>query len=85
MARVGGDGLAVGVFGATGQVGSVMRGLLTDRRFPVGELRFFASARSAGRRLPWRSPDGEIEIEVEDSGASGTTFEGLDVALFSNG
>jgi len=85
MARVADDGIAVGVFGATGQVGTVMRGLLTERRFPVRELRFFASARSAGRRLPWRSATGEVEIAVEDSAAPDTRFDGLDVALFSNG
>jgi aspartate-semialdehyde dehydrogenase len=81
MARVADEGVAVGVFGATGQVGAVMRALLVERRFPIRELRFFASARSAGRTLPWA--DGEIE--VEDSGAPGTRFEGLDIALFSNG
>ncbi|CAA9301314.1 MAG: Aspartate-semialdehyde dehydrogenase, partial [uncultured Friedmanniella sp.] len=43
--------MRVGVFGATGQVGGVMRTLLAERGFPVTELRFFASARSAGRTL----------------------------------
>ena len=82
MARVGSsDGLSVGVFGATGQVGAVMRTLLASRRFPVGSLRFFASARSAGRILPWEG----VEIVVEDSGSMSTSFEGLDIALFSNG
>jgi aspartate-semialdehyde dehydrogenase len=81
MARVGGDGPAVGVFGATGQVGAVMRTLLADRHFPMRELRFFASSRSAGRTLPW----GDTEIEVEDSGSPDTSFAGLDLALFSNG
>ena len=46
--------MRVGVFGATGQVGGVMRRVLDERRFPIKELRFFASARSAGRTLPWR-------------------------------
>jgi len=81
MARIGDDGLAVGVFGATGQVGAVMRSLLASRRFPIRELRFFASSRSSGRTLPW----GEREIEVEDSGSLDTRFTGLDLALFSNG
>jgi aspartate-semialdehyde dehydrogenase len=81
MARVGGDGPAVGVFGATGQVGAVMRTLLASRQFPIRELRFFASSRSAGRTLPW----GDTEIEVEDSGSLETSFAGLDLALFSNG
>jgi aspartate-semialdehyde dehydrogenase len=81
MARVADDGVAVGVFGATGQVGAVMRALLVERGFPIRELRFFASARSAGRTLPWR----DTEIEIEDSGAADASFEGLDIALFSNG
>ena len=38
----------VGVFGATGQVGQVMRTLLAERGFPVTSIRYFASARSAG-------------------------------------
>ena len=69
----------VAVFGATGQVGSVMRALLDERGFPVSSVRFFASARSAGRTLAFR---GE-EIVVEDS--EGADFSGIDVALFSNG
>ena len=40
--------LHVGVVGATGQVGTVMRRLLAERDFPVGRIRFFASSRSAG-------------------------------------
>src|SRR3954453_23541907 len=71
--------MRVGVFGATGQVGGVMRRLLVDRSFPVDELRFFASARSAGRTLAWK--DGEITVED----AATADFEGLDVALFSAG
>jgi aspartate-semialdehyde dehydrogenase len=71
--------MRVGIFGATGQVGGVMRTLLDQRDFPVSELRFFASARSAGRRLPWR----DTEIVVEDTDRA--DFSGLDLALFSNG
>ncbi|HEY3338403.1 MAG TPA: aspartate-semialdehyde dehydrogenase, partial [Propionicimonas sp.] len=41
--------MRVGVFGATGQVGGVMRTLLAERGFPVDEIRFFSSARSAGQ------------------------------------
>ncbi|MGY1780889.1 aspartate-semialdehyde dehydrogenase [Geodermatophilus sp. SYSU D01036] len=73
------DGLRVGVVGATGQVGAVMRRILAERQFPLGELRFFASARSAGSTLPWA--DGEIT--VEDAATADPT--GLDVALFSAG
>ena len=71
--------MRIGVFGATGQVGNVMRTLLDERGFPVDEIRYFASARSAGSTLPWKNE----EIEVEDTATA--DFAGLDVALFSNG
>src|SRR3954453_15964985 len=73
------DGLRVGVVGATGQVGGVMRQILAERNFPVSELRFFASARSAGSTLPW----GDEEITVEDAATADPT--GLDIAIFSAG
>ncbi|GAA2168346.1 aspartate-semialdehyde dehydrogenase [Pedococcus bigeumensis] len=71
--------MRIGVFGATGQVGSVMRALLAERGFPVDEIRYFASARSAGTTLPWAGG----EVTVEDSATA--DFAGLDIALFSNG
>jgi len=73
------SGLNIGVVGATGQVGAVMRTLLAERRFPAASVRFFASARSAGKTLPW----GDGEIVVEDASTADPT--GLDVALFSAG
>lgn len=71
--------VALGVVGATGQVGQVMRNLLEERNFPADQLRFFASARSAGRKLEFRG----AEIEVEDAETADPT--GLDIALFSAG
>ncbi len=56
-----------------------MRRLLAERNFPVDELRYFASARSAGRTLPW----GDTEIIVEDSNEA--DYSGLDVVLASAG
>jgi aspartate-semialdehyde dehydrogenase len=56
-----------------------MRSLLQERDLPVDEVRFFASARSAGTTLPWKGG----EITVEDSATA--DFTGLDIALFSNG
>ena len=44
----------IGVVGATGQVGQVMRNLLAQRDFPATGVRFFASSRSAGRTLEFR-------------------------------
>jgi aspartate-semialdehyde dehydrogenase len=72
-------GLSIGVVGATGQVGQVMRSLLDERDFPATSVRFFASARSQGRKLTFRGQ----EIEVEDAETADPT--GLDVALFSAG
>ncbi|MBX7448460.1 aspartate-semialdehyde dehydrogenase [Mycolicibacterium sp. 3033] len=69
----------IGVVGATGQVGQVMRTLLAERDFPATEIRFFASARSAGKKLEFRGQ----EIEVEDSETADPS--GLDIALFSAG
>ena len=69
----------VGVVGATGQVGTVMRQLLVERNFPVDEIRFFASARSAGSTLPWQGRD----VVVEDADTADPS--GLDIALFSVG
>jgi aspartate-semialdehyde dehydrogenase len=71
--------MKIGIVGATGQVGGVMRQILAEREFPVDQLRLFASARSVGRTLPWR---GE-EIPIED--AATADFTGLDIALFSCG
>ncbi|HMK10144.1 MAG TPA: aspartate-semialdehyde dehydrogenase [Acidimicrobiales bacterium] len=71
--------MRVGVVGATGQVGSVMRAVLAERKFPVDEIRYFASARSVGRTLPWNGK----EIPVEDAAVADPS--GLDIALFSAG
>jgi aspartate-semialdehyde dehydrogenase len=71
--------MKIGVVGATGQVGSVMRQLLAERNFPVSQVRFFASARSAGTTLDWKGS----KITVED--ASTADVSGLDIALFSSG
>lgn len=71
--------LVVAVVGATGQVGTVMRRLLDERAFPMQQVRFFASARSAGSTLPWRGTD----ILVEDAATADLT--GIDIALFSAG
>jgi len=71
--------MRIGVIGATGQVGGVMRAVLAERQFPVDEIRFFASSRSAGRRLPWDG--GEVEVEDADT----ADYRGLDIVLMSAG
>ena len=57
----------------------MMRSILAERRFPAESVRFFASARSAGRTLRW---DGD-DVVVED--VVGADFTGMDIALFSCG
>lgn len=79
MSNQNSAGLVVGVVGATGQVGAVMRRLLEERDFPVAQIRYFASARSAGSTLPWKGED----VVVED--AATADVSGLDIALFSAG
>jgi aspartate-semialdehyde dehydrogenase len=71
--------MKVGVVGATGQVGTMMRRILAERSFPVDEIRFFASVRSAGKTLPWEG----VDIRVEDAATANPA--GLDIALFSAG
>ncbi len=76
--------MKVGIVGATGQVGGVMRDVLARRAaegmgLTVDGLRLFASARSAGRTLPWLGD----EVVVED--ADTADYAGLDVVLFSAG
>ncbi len=71
--------MRVAIIGATGQVGTVMRSILLERNFPVDDVRFFASARSAGSTLEW---NGRL-IKVED--AATADFTGIDIALASSG
>ena len=75
----GGEGVRIGIVGATGQVGGVMRRVLLERSFPISEIRLFASTRSAGSTLDF----GGREVVVEDAATADPT--GLDIALFSAG
>ena len=79
MVQIAERGVNVAVLGATGQVGMVMRRVLDERDFPIKDLRFLASARSAGTVLPWRGHD----ITVED--VEHADLSGIDVAIFSAG
>jgi aspartate-semialdehyde dehydrogenase len=71
--------LHVAIVGATGAVGVEMMKTLEKRNFPVGKLTLLASAKSAGKRLPFKGEEVAIEELKEDS------FKGVDVALFSAG
>ncbi len=75
----GSNGINLGIVGATGQVGVAMRSILLERGFPAADVRFFASARSAGTVLRF----GDREITVEDAMTADPA--GLDIALFSAG
>jgi aspartate-semialdehyde dehydrogenase len=71
--------MRIAIVGATGQVGTVIRSILVERNFPVDDIRFFSSARSAGTLIEW---NGQM-IEVED--AATADFSGIDIALASSG
>ncbi len=71
--------LHVAIVGATGAVGIEMMKTLEKRNFPVGKLTLLASAKSAGKKLPFRGEELVIQELREDS------FAGVDVALFSAG
>jgi len=74
-----GKSYAVAIAGATGVVGGSVRRILEERSFPIGELRLLASARSAGRRLPFKG----AELEVQELGPG--SFAGVDLAFFAAG
>jgi aspartate-semialdehyde dehydrogenase len=76
------QGYRVAVVGATGQVGTLMLGLLRERAFPASEIVAFASARSVGRVLEGAGPDG-ADLTVQ--GLAEESIQGFDLALFSAG
>ena len=69
----------VAIAGVTGAVGAEFIATMDKRRFPVGKLKAFASARSAGKTLGFRGEAIKVEELTEDS------FDGVDIALFSAG
>jgi aspartate-semialdehyde dehydrogenase len=71
--------LTVGIVGASGAVGQELLRLLGERDFPVGSLRLFASARSAGKIVTFRG--NPVTIEEARPGV----FAGIDVAFFAAG
>ena len=73
------EDLHIAIAGATGAVGLEMLKTLEKRNFPVGSLTPLASARSAGKTLPFRGQ----EILVQE--LTGDSFVGVDIALFSAG
>ncbi len=77
--RSAGSAPVVAIVGAPGAVGIELLRSLEQRRFPLSELRLFASARSAGKTLPYLGQPLPVRELKEDS------FGGVDVALFSAG
>ncbi len=73
------DSYVVAVVGATGAVGEEMVSILQERRFPVKELRLFASERSEGKRMEFKGDLITVRTLTED------VFRGIDIALFSAG
>lgn len=73
------DSLSVAVVGATGAVGGEFLRLFSERRFPVGELRLLASARSVGKKMTFAGKDYEVQEATPEA------FAGVDVAFFSAG
>ncbi len=73
------EGYNVAVVGATGAVGQEMIDILSERDFPVKELRPLASERSAGKKIKFGGENIEVQKLDENS------FEGIDIALFSAG
>jgi aspartate-semialdehyde dehydrogenase len=69
----------VAIAGATGAVGELLIDVLEERNFPVGEMRYLASSRSAGKTMKWKGEDVIVQELNEDS------FQGIDIALFSAG
>ncbi|MCD1257763.1 aspartate-semialdehyde dehydrogenase [Paenibacillus athensensis] len=69
----------VAVVGATGAVGEQIIRLLDERNFPLKELKLLSSARSAGSKILFKGR----ELTVEE--ATPSSFEGIDIALFSAG
>jgi len=65
----------VAILGATGAVGREMLKVLEERRFPINQLKVLASARSAGKALPFNG--GQVIVEE----ATDQSFEGMDIVL----
>lgn len=70
---------SIAIVGATGQVGTEVLKILDERKFPISNLRLFASSRSAGTKIQFQGED--ITVENID----GANFQGIDIAIFSAG
>jgi aspartate-semialdehyde dehydrogenase len=73
------DSYVVAVVGATGAVGEEMVQILQERKFPVKELRLFASERTAGETMTFLDRSLTVKLLTKEA------FDGVDIALFSAG
>ena len=69
----------IAILGATGAVGQTMIKVLEERNFPINEIKFLASERSAGKEVEYMGVKYKVEAVSEDA------FKGIDIALFSAG
>ena len=69
----------VAIVGATGAVGQEFLKILSERNFPVDELRLLATKRSAGKKMIWQGRELEVQETTHES------FHGIDIALFAGG
>lgn len=68
---------SLAVIGATGAVGRIVRNLLEERNFPIDDIRFLASARSAGTTIKFRGKDITVQEMTKDA------FKGIDLCIAS--
>lgn len=69
----------IAIVGATGAVGQEFLKILSERNFPVDELRLLATKRSAGKKIMWQGRELEVQETTHES------FQGIDIALFAGG
>ncbi len=69
----------VAIVGATGAVGQEFLKVLSERNFPVDELRLLATKRSEGKKIIWKGREIEVQETTHES------FKGIDIALFAGG
>ena len=72
----------VAIVGASGAVGQEFLRVLSERPFPIDELRLFGSERSAGRKYSFRGQEIEVRLLTEDDPDA---FKGIDIAFTSAG
>ncbi len=65
----------VAILGATGVVGREMLEILEERKFPIGELKLFASEKSIGEEISWQGKPVKVRLVREGE------FKGMDLVM----